>query len=183
MPAVPGADLVPCTSASTAVCSIRLWISRGSRGCAWCTWQCAYTCPSCSSPVLLHDSIPSGEPGSAAAAALAKRRSVRGVSVRRGSKAVASDGAKLRGVDIRMAAAFALREVGGKMPYKTARHNTRLPSCFPAWNVGYLEASREIGPCMAEPFAETVIATSWGWQQPQSTRVAYRLRQWPRLGR
>ena len=37
--------------------------------------------------------------------------SVRGVSVRRGSKAVANDGTKLRGVDIRMAAAFALKEI------------------------------------------------------------------------
>ncbi len=39
------------------------------------------------------------------------RASVRGVSVRRGSKAVANDGTKLRGVDIRMAAAFALKEI------------------------------------------------------------------------
>jgi hypothetical protein len=39
------------------------------------------------------------------------RPSVRGVSVRRGSKAVAADGTKLRGVDIRMAAAFALKEI------------------------------------------------------------------------
>ena len=71
--------------------------------------------------ILVVGRIPSGEPGSGAGPAVALRRSVRGPSVRRGTKA-AADGTKLRGVDIRMAAAYALREVGGKMPYKSARH-------------------------------------------------------------
>jgi hypothetical protein len=114
------------------------------------------------------NSIPSGEPGSAAAAALAKRRSVRGVSVRRGTRAVASDGAKLRGVDIRMAAAFALREVGGKMPYKTARHVLPLVlfslQALGCWQV---PSTQKQNPAEAEPFPETFVMLSWRSQERQ----------------
>ena len=62
----------------------------------------------CVSPTL---AVCATQPGSGGDRPPPARPSVRGVSVRRGSKAVANDGTKLRGVDIRMAAAFALKEI------------------------------------------------------------------------
>ncbi len=58
----------------------------------------------------------SAQPSSTPGSPLPRGGVRRGSSVRRATKS-ASDGTKLRGVDIRMAAAFALKEAGGKMPH------------------------------------------------------------------